>query len=535
MHGITQKAFSFRREKAGDYCLILFSLFVIIMTVLPFLILCRYNQPGDNDNWIVFRSFLDQKAPHVTIMSLFSFRGTFNFVHLFFLPIYNHPEGMTKAVFSSFLASYHLSAAFYVLLFWLSASVLYRALDTSFFHFKGSYSFFFYALYLYLVFNAIHYPTMAFYDLVSSSGYNAGLSYLFFFLSFSLLHYGAQGKKRLLHGAACIFFFIACIFSMEYYPFVCGCFSFAFILNDACRKRRFNLLHTLFLVLCLAVFFRNFFIVRNRVIPDADGYVGKYTGGSDSGLTLAVTFKTMLQSLRENSIRYFKQLVSQRRYLPAVALLAGGVAQSFRRQGKKLPVWAVLPFFLIIVGLCAVFSFATPDLFVMPRFAWTPFVLLCFFILTLQTSFVLLLLRLFDKGLAADQTGDFLRVREGVSAAIRIFREKAKNGKFLIACTAASILLFSWCALKNANSCVAWAWKDLLKGEAAAFNQEMTDRYTAIFSAEQGEPVYLVPILHRPRSLFVRDSMEFDGDRLDCSGFFDNDNIYFKVGDLILR
>ena len=75
----------------------------------------------------------------------------------------------------------------------------------------------------------------------------------------------------------------------------------------------------------------------------------------------------------------------------------------------------------------------------------------------------------------------------------------------------------------------------ILKGEAAAYNREMNDRYTAIFSAEAGEPVYLVPILHRPVSLFVRDSMEFEGDRICCSDFFDNDNIYFKVGDLIMR
>ncbi len=532
MHGIRQKR---------DFCLILISLFVIAVTVLPFFILCRYNHPGDNDNWWIFRSFLDQRAPYISFKSLFAFRGTFNFVNLFFLPIYNHPEGMTEAVFSAFLTIYHLSAAFYVLLFWLSSSTLYHALNKAFFHFKGSHALFFYALYLYLVFNAIHYPTMAFYDLVSSSGYNAGLSYLFFFLSFSLLHYGAEGekgkagKKRILQGAVCIVFFIACIFSMEYYPFVCGCFSFAFILYDACVKRRFNLLHALFLTVCLAVFFRNFLIVRNSIIPDADGYVGKYTGGTDSGLTLAVTLKTMLQSLRENSIRYFRQLVSQRRYLPAVALLTGGIAVSLRTQGKKLPLPAVLPFFLIIVGMCAVFSFATPDLFVMPRYAWTPFVLLCFFILALLTGFILLLLTLFDKGLASDQTGDFLRVRDGVSAAVRIFLKKTKNGRFLIAATAFAALLFSWCALKDANSCVAWAWKDILKGEAAAYNREMNDRYTAIFSAEAGEPVYLVPILHRPVSLFVRDSMEFEGDRICCSDFFDNDNIYFKVGDLIMR
>ena len=75
----------------------------------------------------------------------------------------------------------------------------------------------------------------------------------------------------------------------------------------------------------------------------------------------------------------------------------------------------------------------------------------------------------------------------------------------------------------------------MLKGEAAEYNREMTERYDAIFSAEEGEPVYLLPILHRPQSLFVRDSMEFEVNRFSVRSFFDNDNLYFKVGDLILR
>ena len=505
------------------------------MTVLPFFMLCCYNHPGDNDNWWIFRSFLARKGPDVSFKSLFSMRGTFNFANLFFTPLYNHPEGMTKELFSSFLMIYHASAAFYVLLFWVATSSLYCALNKTFFHFQGCHALFFYALYLYLVFNAIHYPTMAFYDLVSSSGYNAGLSYLFFFCAFAILHYGAEHKKRALYGILCFLFFDACIFSMEYYPFICGCIAFAFILYDLCTKHRINILHLIFLVICLGVFFRNFLLVRTLVTPDADGFVGKYTGGSNSGLTMAVTISTMMQSLKENSIRYFRQLLTQRRYLPSVAMLVTGVAVTFHKKGVKLPLWGVLPFFVIIAGICAIFSFSTPDLFVMPRYAWTPYVLMCLFILAFLISLVLLLLHAFDRELSLDQTGDFQRVREGCSAAIRIFREKTKNGKFLVGCTAVCMLLFTWCALKNSNSCVACAWKDLLKGDAAAFNREMTDRYTAIFSAEKGEAVYLVPIVHRPTSLFVRDSMEFEVDRITYRSFFDKSEIYFKIGDLILR
>ena len=535
MHGIKNTSFFPRRDTAASLCLILLSLLVIGITVLPFLILCRYNHPGDNDNWWIFRTFLDKKGPTITLATLFSLRGTFNFANLFFFPLYNHPEGMTEELFATFLSTYHLSAAFYVLLFWLAASVLYVSLNRSVFHFKGSRSFFLYALFLYLLFNAVHHPTMAFYDLVSSSGYNAGLSYLFFFISFSLLHYVSEGKRRIPYGIACVLFFMACIFSMEYYPFVCGCISFAIILYDACGKRRPNIMHALFLVICIAVFFRNFYVVRKLVMPDVDGYVGKYTGGSDSGITLAMTLGSMLQSLRENGIRYFRQLITRRCYLPVTALLAVSAARKLHRNGMKLPLWAVLPFFLIILGICAIFSFSTPDLFVMPRYAWTPFVLLFLFILALLVSIALLLLQAFDRALAADRTGDFLQVREGFAAVRRICRNRAQDTRKLLACTAACMLLFSWCALKDANTCVATAWKDILKGEAAAFDQEMTDRYAAIFAAEQGEAVYLVPILHRPKSLFVRDSMEFETDRVTVRQFFDNDGIYFKVGELILR
>ncbi len=475
------------------------------------------------------------KAPYFSLRGFFGFRGTLNFPNIFFYPLYNHPEGMTKELFDSFLTIYHLSAAFYVVLFGIAVTISFIALNTVFFHFKSIHAFFFYALYLYIVFNSIHYPAMAFYDLVSSSGYNAGLSYLLFFISFCLFEYGSQKKKRIIYIILTCIFFYSCVFSMEYYPFVCGCISFTFILYDAVKKRKLNLLHTIFLIICLIVFFRNFFMIRTLVTPDSDGYVGKYTGGTDSGLTLGVTLKTMIQSLKDNSIRYFRELLTQRRYLPSVSILAGACAFALWKRGIKVPVWSVLPFFLIILGVSAVFSFATPDVFVMPRYAWTLFVLICFFILALLTSIMLFLFQLFDKGLSSDKTGDFQRVKDGFYAAVHIFFAKINDKKFLLSLTAVCMFLFSYCALKNSNSPVAYAWKDILKGEASEYNREMTERYAAIFSAEQGNPVYLVPILHRPKSLFVRDSMEFEKDRQTFRNFFCKDEIYFKVGDLILR
>lgn len=113
-----------RKLNASDVCLILFSFAVILMTVLPFFLLCQYNHPGDNDNWWIFRSFLQRESVGITLESFFSFRGAINFANIFFSPLCNHPEGMTEGLFRFFLRTYHLTAAFYVLLFWGSATVL---------------------------------------------------------------------------------------------------------------------------------------------------------------------------------------------------------------------------------------------------------------------------------------------------------------------------------------------------------------------------------------------------------------------------
>ncbi len=532
---MTQVFARFRKLKASNFCLIFFSLAVIFMTVLPFFLLCQYNHPGDSDNWWIFRSFLQRESAGLTMKSFFSFRGSVNFTNIFFAPLYNHPEGMTEELFRFFIRTYHLTAAFYVLLFWFSASVLFIALDRSIFRFGGIRGLFFYSLFLYLLFNSIHYPTMAFYDLVSSSGYNAGLSYLFLFVATTFMFYGRGGRARLVYGVLCSVTFTFCIFSMEYFPFICGCISFAFVLFDLLKKRRVNVFFAVLWIVCIAVFARNFLMVRSSVTPDSDGYVGKYTGGTDSGLTLAVTLGTMLSSLKENFNRYSWQLVSQRRYLPALFLLVMGMSLSLRRRGFRLSVLAVLPFFLVILGVAAIFSFATPDVFVMPRYAWTLFVLIFLYMLALLVSIVNTVIFAFSRALSADSSGDVFLVWDGIGAASRIFRRAMEKGRILFSFTAFCTLFFCFFALKDSKSVVATAWKDLLKGEAAAYNRELTERYDAIFSAEKGEPVYLVPILHRPQSLFVRDSMEFEVNRNIVRDFFDNNELYFKVGDLILR
>ncbi len=524
-----------RKLNASDVCLILFSFAVILMTVLPFFLLCQYNHPGDNDNWWIFRSFLQRESGGITLESFFSFRGAINFANIFFSPLCNHPEGMTEGLFRFFLRTYHLTAAFYVLLFWGSATVLFVALNRVFFRFGRSKGLFFYSLFIYLIFNSVHYPTMAFFDLVSSSGYNAGLSYFFLFVAATFLCYGSEGRARLVYGIFCVLAGAFCIFSMEYFPFICGCISFSFVLYDLLKKRRISVLHTVFWLVCIAVFVRNFLLVKGSVTPDADGYVGKYTGGTDSGLTLAVTLGTMLSSLKESFNRYSWQLVSQRRYLPAMFLLVAGMSLALHRRGLRLSILAVLPFFLVILGVAAIFSFATPDVFVMPRYAWTLFVLIFLYILAVLVSIVSTLFFAFSDALASDSSGDFFLVWEGLGAASRIFKKAMEKGRVLFSFTALCTLIFCFFALKNSKSVVANAWKDLLKGEAAEYNREMTERYDAIFSAEKGEPVYLFPILHRPQSLFVRDSMEFEVNRVSVRGFFDNDDLYFKVGDLILR
>lgn len=524
-----------RKLKASDFCLIFFSLAVILMTVLPFFLLCQYNHPGDSDNWWIFRSFLMKEPFRLTLKSFFAFRGSINFTNIFFSSLYYHPEGMTEGLFSFFIRTYHLSAAFYVLLFWGSASVLFVALDKVIFRFGGCKGLFFYSLFLYLIFNSIHYPAMAFYDLVSSSGYNAGISYFFLFSATALLSYGSGGRARIVYGGACAISFILCIFSMEYFPFVCGCISFAFVLYDLLKKRRCNVFFVLLWLICIAVFIRNFLLVKGSVTPDSGGYVGKYTGETDSGLTLAVTLGTMLSSLKENFSRYSWQLVSQRRYLPAMFLLVAGMSLALRRRGLRLSILAVLPFFLVILGVAAIFSFATPDVFVMPRYAWTLFVLIFLYMLALVVSIVNTVLFAFGRALAADSSGDFFLVWDGAGAASRIFKKLMERKRILFSFTAICGLLFCFFALKDSKSVVATAWKDILKGEAAEYNREMTERYDAIFSAEKGEPVYLLPILHRPQSLFVKDSMEFEVNRITVREFFGNDELYFKVGDLILR
>ena len=133
-----------------------------------------------------------------------------------------------------------------------------------------------------------------------------------------------------------------------------------------------------------------------------------------------------------------------------------------------------------------------------------------------------------------DGSGDFASVRNGFVAARSIFFRMTSDRKLLLLITAFCSLLAVHFALKDSKSSVATAWKDILKGEAATFDRELTDRYETIFSAEKGEKIYLVPIYHRPASLYVRDSMEFELDRRCYRHFFGRDEIYFKVGDLIL-
>lgn len=517
-----------------DICLLFFSLFVVAMTVVPFFILCCYNHPGDNDNWYVFRSFLDRGGPDLSLFDFFSFRGSFNLPNFFFSPLYRHPDGMTKELFSTFLRIYHFSAAFYVVLFWGSLTILFFSLDRTVFHFGTYRNLFFYSFFIYLAFNSVHYPTMAFYDLVSSSGYNAGLSYFFLFVSFAFLA-EAESRWRWAYCLFCILFCVACIFSMEYFPFVCGFVSFAFIVWTLLLRQRFNVLHAALLALCLLVFARNFLIVRTLVVPDSDGYVGKYTGGTDSGLTVFVTMGEMMKSLAKRFCFYLYQLLTQRRYLPAIAVLTIGSARALRKRGFRIPVWTVLPFFLIILGTAAVFSFATPEVFVMPRYAWTLYVMIFLFITSLLIAGEGLLTRAFGRAADSNPDGDCSRVRDGMVEIAGICRRIAEGRNFLIVFTAVGTLLFAFFALKDSESVVANAWKDLLKGDAADYSREMQDRYDAIFSAGEGEPVYLLPIEHRPKSLFIRDSMEFEVDRNSYRRFFDNKFIYLKVGDQILQ
>lgn len=513
----------FLKQNLNRMCLFCFSLALLFITVVPFLILCLYNQPSDNDNWVVFYGFsLTNKYPIFSRILNFRMRGMFHFTELLDVVLFNHPDGFDYKTWMTFIRNWHIKALVWVFCFWGSCTILFKTLNDLFLKFKGVIAFFFYSIFLYFCFNGIHWALMVFYEHISANSYTSGCCYFLLFLSLSLRYYCVQQKKlKKIYLVLDFCVLYACVNCLEIYSFVAGFVIFSFMLYDYIKHKKINFYFVILLLLCLLIFLRDLWEVRGYVLPDQDGNIGKYSYAKE--YSTLEKFFIIFESLIKYSLEYLDEILTERKYFPFILILIIGTVTAFLKNSINISVNAVALFCIPIIGVTFMFGLAVPEVFTMGRYTWTIYLFLTFYFFALLVSISLWFVNKVIKS-CSEQTN--IEIVNTISSFAGLLKKGVSKPIVIILLTCIGTFVMLVFTLDRANSTVAWAWKDVLKGTAATYNKEINDRYEKIFK-NLGGAVELKPLSQKPHTLYYNDSVETDNIKYyrQC---FRNDNIYLK-------
>jgi len=501
-------------RKKSDVWLYFISLFVLLFTLIPLFTLCFYAQPSDNDNWGIFTGFSFMTGYHPQFIEFFKMRGMFNFSYLFYSPLYNQNGVITSSLFTSLLCGYRAFSVFCLVIFSASFAGLFFTVNRFYLRFRKSVALFVFSLLYFLLICALHSVEMAFYEIVSASGYTTGISY--FFILLALLIWDYNCGRSIIRRIFIVFFAYASSGTIEVYSFVCGTLIFAFLAYDFYKKRKVNWFYFSVLLLCVVFFVRDFLTVKMWVLPDENGNVGKYkdlTADHTPLQNFIIYVKDFIRSL----VFFVKDITEILAYRANVLIVCTVAAWALYKNKINLNFFCVLPYILMIFGVGFIFHLAIPNVFVMARYAWILYVFFFLYFLMLIVSLESALFRFVERKASETAENLYVNVCTGVKSLVQI--TGAFIQKYLVVLSIAFVFIFSFLCYSYERLSVSSAWHELLDGTVQQYDEELTERYETIFNSSE-ETVYVDKLSVHPDTLFYTDSPSYSNGTKAYDEFF---------------
>lgn len=427
---------------------IFLSIILITITLLPLFILCQYNHPQHFDNYRTYEYYQENGFTHD--MHTFFSPGT-RFVSVIYNQLLRLPISLDVNDINLLLTVFRLSSMFIILFFSISLFFLCFVLNK--FLVRAAYSklFILYSVLLFVIINSLPRIDFFFYEMVMVC-YTLGINLFFIYLGLIIIYYHKKDILSLFFSCIVLFFLCGTI---EYFTVLAGYSAFIYLCVYFLKKRSLDVFVLFHLIYCLVVFY---------LFATAHGTYDKisiYSGGAQNIYTFQRFFVWFINVTRE--LYNAGSFVLQRKILPFIILIFILLKNNINNYGKKIVFFLILNYLVSYVMAAFIFISGITSLDVLPNTMQIPYILMVINTILLILYFLSHLYR-YSKIVFEYKNIDILSIFNSfnrVSVSLLLF-----------------LILFA--SIFNRGLPIRQAWKDVLRGTAKKYNQEVLLIYEKI-------------------------------------------------------
>lgn len=459
------------------------SIFLLVITLLPLLILCLYNHPSTFDDFVSFNSTkIDYNFTSIwRIGARYSTPPTSLPWHFSIQPTMEEIQHM--------LIFYRLYSVFFILFFSFSVFFVLKQCNIYFLKIKRAAFFLFYSAVLFFLINSIGHFAYFFYDIILTAGYTYGICLILLFLGFLIKYHFTQKKK----GYAAVLFLLAFIINgtMEYYPVLLGFILFVYFISLWVKKSE---KHFFIIVLFLLCFFTALTYVFSSSVG---GKVAAYSPGVSKPYTIQ-RFSVWFSDTCFYFVRNFLSYFSFKR-LPFIVILSLITAIVLKKRKYNVyGFYLILPYFIVTVMSFSLFFAGV--VYVSEK---TSSIVIFNLILTINMlfTFTYIFQKIFFIFLRFTKKYNLTESVKKITDA-SIHELSMYRTQFYIIISTVIILYIGLVGVYKPGLPTRQAWKDVLKGTAVRYNVEVLNIYNKLSQSPEKD-ITLTGIENIPETLVV--------------------------------
>ena len=457
------------------YFYIIYTVILLSFTMFPLLLFCKYAHPQNVDNYIAYHSYQEQNDKIGASASYFAdfihfVRPGKRFISFFssrlFLMI---PKTLTVENITAIVLVHRLYALSIILMFVLSLFFLVYQCNVYFLSLSFSKFCFIYSLILYIILNSLVRIDFFLYEMTLSAGYTMGLCLYFLYVGLLIRYYHSTRRLLTIQILSYIILFLLCG-TIEYFPVLAGYTAFVFLIIHFIKYKRIELTILLQFLYCL-VAFAGFIFEPSNVHK-----VNLYSSGIQNPYTIS-RFLTWFRNMNtevKNIFVYFLQL----RILPLLIFISFLLKNRINIDQRFALLFICMNYVICYIMAFAIFVSGLID------FKNNAAIQIPYELMVINTLLL------------------FLVVLTKYSIKITTTDGKSilPTGIYNIRLTAAFILYIIYFSVISPGFPVRQAWKDILKGNAYAYDKQIMQLYDEIrYSTE--DTVIINEINTAPESL----------------------------------
>ena len=454
-------------------CLIykLFAIVGLIILLIPLFILCFYTHPQALDNSLTYKTYTEGGINFLEIIK--EIQPGKRFISYFFVvPLLSLPKTLTIDNITSLLIVYRSYAAAIIVLFCLCFFYVIKIINKFYLKLASAPFFFLYSLLLFIIVNALPRIDLFFYEMTTTTGYTLGISFFFLYIGLLITHYHTDKKIYILLSSIVLFFLCATI---EYFTVTAGYAAFVCLLFHIITKKQFKFYTVLHITYCLLAFY------LFTLAPGAAEKIAWYSGGIANPHSINQFIK-WLKSMNYETLNVWEYL-TQRKLIPILILTFFLIKHKIPKFNKYTVLFIIGNYSLCYIMALAIFILGITDFIWVGNVIQIPYILM-----VINTLFLLFIVMSYiQKNYKVNFIGN-------TNDYFKIF----SNSNFIL--SAAFIVYILYISVAVSGLPIRQAWKDVLKGNAYAYNKQIMQLYDEIrYSTE--DTVIINEINTAPESL----------------------------------